>query len=388
MVSKKTDPKTDTLSTWGRQTKWQKQGSTSIGNDLAHLNKYLNIHTLNVLRVSISFDDILELQLALEQLDQLLQARSLKVCLLQIKYRVQTLTKEARVLHENFARRHPTVSTYLPLCLPPSPLGDLSKWTTPHDCAHCMFHEGKKCGGLTGEEGKRTSKGYEDLLAGGALASSWTWPLIKHEFIHSPPVCYWWPELSLRSDLLQTLNPFKPEVIWDIGGGNGFLAWLFKQLLPSLKKAYCIDPIAHIYPQPQGVLSISLKAEDLLIDPKQNQAKKPDLVVISWPTTGLSYQSLLSNLQPKIIVRASDQDGVCGVRKGQKALIFEQKQASVYTLAEGYSAHLNNEVYDDFDIPPGYRLLYEQELWHYRDFNINAHSPSGLMKIFVKLEES
>ena len=100
---------------------------------------------VKVLRAQVSFKRVDELQESLDALSALLDVMRPAVTLLQVRYQVDTLSREARMIHEAFAARHPEVSTYLPLCLPSSPLGPLIAATTPNDCAGCMFREGGRC---------------------------------------------------------------------------------------------------------------------------------------------------------------------------------------------------------------------------------------------------
>ena len=379
------------INAWGEQTLWKVEGHCQVSTLSQQLNQLLGSLTLNVLRVSISFEQTQELALSLEQLSSFLEDRKPGLCLLQVKYKFHTLIPENRKIHAEFDRKHSVVSTYMPLCLPPSPLGELVQWTTPQNCSNCLFHETKKCGGLTGEEAQLSDSRYLEASAGGALATSWQWPLKKEEFQEHPSVCYWWPEPTIQEQLIKYLGPLLPRIVWDIGGGNGFLAWLLKKLIPSIEYAYCIDPVAHVYPELPELKSLSITAEEGYQMAEEGNLFHPDMLIISWPTTGKSYRQLIEDCQPQLILRASDQEKVCGVRRGQKALMIEQDQATLYALAEAEvrptSIHSSQgliDEYDDFDTPLGYQRLFESSVWHYRDFQMGNSQPTGQLVIFKR----
>ena len=237
--------------------------------ELDELASYPMIAHYSALRVRIECGHIKTFKKALMALSSLLAPRPQVICLLQVRYTVDALSVEARQAHQNFADQHPWVSTYLPLCLPPSPLADQVAWATPNNCQDCIFLEAKACGGLTGDEcspHERVELFARD--AGGALSGTWPEQVTKAHISGPLPVCYWWPSPPILSILSSVLQRFNVRVLWDIGGSNGFISWQLSRLSPSLT-AYNIDPIANRYPPQEKVKSLSMTAEQALVSLKR-----------------------------------------------------------------------------------------------------------------------
>ncbi len=359
---------------------------------LDRLMELSSLEELRALRVSVDFDHPQELERALESLKQIIQRNALQLCLLQVKYKPTTLTAEARALHEAFARDYSEVSTYLPLCLPPSPLGDQVQWSSPEACEQCIFFEARRCGGLTGEEWSSAPQARGEL-AGGALSPTWPseWPLAfsRDDIMGDPPVCYWWPSPPLMKRMGGLLGAYNISQLWDIGGGNGFLSWLFKRSCATLNESLNVDPVAEIYPQPEGVLSLPVTAEEGLARIRSGQLTSPDAVLVSWPTMGESYREILRELNPRVIIRATDEEGVCGVRRGHRALVIKGGSASVFALAESMESiqgedPLRLTTYDDLEPPLGYQLILSESVWGYRDVKRGLTSPSGRVVVFAQ----
>ena len=203
---------------------------------------------------------------------------------MQVNYTPDLLSAEARMLHQSFAKHHPDVSTYLPLCLPPSPLGELSRWATPDDCDGCIFREGDRCGGLGRSLGElldeETISPPSELTmvadAGGALCADWDTSILtsldtpRDLMSADPPLCYWWPQAVHLQSITDALTRCRVSSLWDLGGGNGYLAWLIHQASQrrgeTLDEVLWIDPVASIYPDREGVKKWPHTAEHALVE--------------------------------------------------------------------------------------------------------------------------
>ena len=347
------------------------------------VSRYLQ--NLQVLRVQLDFETTSELEEILEALSGFLQSISPKVCLLQVKYKPSTLCEQARYLHQSFMDRHSQVSSYIPLCVPPSPLAEQVIWASPQTCTQCIFLEGQRCGGLTGQEALDNPLLQAGVKAGGALAKDWQAPLNIELFRNTPPVCYWWPEPRLTAILDPILKQHDCQTVWDVGGGNGFVAWWLKQSFTSVQRSFCIDPIAFLYEAQNGVEYYSIKSGHALELAKSGDLVSPDLIVISWPSTGLLFHDLIHELKPKVILRITDGEGVCGVRRGHRALLLSGVRAEVFGLDQAFTS-LDHEL-DELEPPKGYALTHSNTVWCYRDFQSNADQPSGVLRVFERLDK-
>lgn len=364
------------LDHWGANTRWLKLGQAPLSDIFQ--SPYLSV--CQVLRVKIDFESIEEFEKILSTLGSYLLHLKPNVCLLQVSYKLSTLSTQARFLHQEFIERYTQVSSYLPLCLPPSPLGDQVTWTSPENCSQCIFLEAQRCGGLNGDESLKNPLVKQKARAGGALRSSWSIPLQKSEFNLSTPVCYWWPEPRLIPILERILTKNKCQNVWDIGGGNGFVAWWLKQRFNCIKQAFCIDPVADLYTHDNGVNYLAIDAAQALARVKQRDLIAPDLMVISWPSPGLLFAQVIECLQPKVLIRVSDSQGACGVRRGHRALVLNTNQCELYGLTEAFDEY--GTEFDDLEPPPGYKLAYSDILWCYRDFQSQASKPSALFRVY------
>lgn len=360
---------------------------------------------LRVLRVSVHFDELAQLEKSLEGLSAWLTERTPAVTLLRVNYPVHALSAEARALHHHFTRRHPEVSTYIPLCLPPSPLGAMSRWTTPENCGGCLFREGERCGGLGRPRGAlidevdaEVEREPDPLVrSGGALCDMWD----DHALIDSgvaktlmsadPPLCYWWPQSEHLESITEALTRCQVSSLWDLGGGNGYLAWLISQTCHhqevDLDEVLWIDPVASIYPDRHGVTKWPHTAEHALEHVQSGDLAPADALLISWPSPGRSFARLITALNPKLIIRATDAEGVCGVRHGHRALELYGDEAQWYDLSASFVEDEGElHRWDDLSPPPGYMLLDTHTAWTYRDLRAETEptTPTGILRLFMQ----
>ena len=367
------------LDHWGGGTRWLRLAEASI-EDIFQ-SSYLT--PCQVLRVQVDFNTVNELQNILAVLGEFLLSSKPGLCLLQVKYKQNTLNAEARELHQVFMDQHAQVSSYLPLCLPPSPLGEQVIWASPNNCKQCIFLEAQRCGGLNGDESIDNPLFKDKAEAGGALRSHWSIPLQIDEFKQSPPVCYWWPESRLIPILGAIFNKKNCQTMWDIGGANGFVAWWLKHSFTRFKHVFCIDPVSEIYASKNGVNYLSIDAEKASKQVEKGHLLTPGLMVISWPSPGLLFAKVIQRLQPKVLIRVTDSQGVCGVRRGHRALTLSSHRAEVYGLSEAFDER--GAELDELDPPHGYKLVYCDTLWCYRDFQTQASEPSALFRVYESL---
>ena len=332
---------------------------------------------VRVLRIKVFFESVRQLAEILEHVGKMFEDIHPEITLLQVVYRSDTLTSEARTYHTRFAKQFPRVSTYFPLCLPPSPLGELARWATPDHCEGCLFREGGRCDGLGEEEVSLVEWG------GGALRSTWTGFEDQLAFSHDPPLCYWWPEEHHLELMVNQLKAESCQHLWDLGGGNGYLGSILAGLVPHLDVT-CVDPVAAIYPHRPEVRQCSQTAEEALNEVLIGHRNAPDALCISWPSPGRSFRSLIETLSPRILIRATDLEGVCGVRHGQYSLILTPKEAIWLRLREAGKSH--ERRWDDLEAPKGYRESGRLTTWTYRDFRLKSRTPTGVLVTFTRID--
>lgn len=343
---------------------------------LPQLSSELSQRSPKVLRLRAHFDTARELHCIFSSLAEALTQWTPPITLLQVVYRPETLTPQARRLHFDFAQRHPRVSTYLPLCLPPSPLGQLVEYATPDQCSSCLFREGGRCDGLGGDE---PSLWIE--RAGGALRPDWSGDEGREAFQEDPPLCYWWPEDHIIIKLREQISRSGCLRIWDIGGGNAYLLSRLGEGLEGVE-LICLDPVAEVYPKRDHILQLSYTAEEALAQVERGQLDPPDALCISWPSSGLSFQSLIHALRPKILIRATDSDGVCGVRRGHYSAQLTAEEITWFRLAEAITPR--GALWDDMNPPMGYQVCLEERVWTYRDLRAReGSSATGLLSCFT-----
>ena len=159
----------------GGDTRWLKLGQAPL--DDIFQSPYLS--ACQILRVQVDFESVEEFEEILSTLGEYLLHSKPNVCLLQVRYKPSTLLPQARDLHQAFMKRYSLVSSYLPLCLPPSPLREQVIWASPKSCSECIFLEAQRCGGLNGDESLKNPLVKLKAGAGGALRSTWSIPLQK-----------------------------------------------------------------------------------------------------------------------------------------------------------------------------------------------------------------
>jgi hypothetical protein len=125
------------------------------------------------------------------------------------------------------------------------------------------------------------------------------------------PLACWWPDAAL-------LDRFAAEAkaaggrVWDLGGGNG---WLAARLAQRGLQVTVVERHPPPGPPPVGVERWVADVLDLPGD-----RAPPDAVVLSWPPTGAQFGAVVSRLKPKVLLWATDASGRCGIRPGQAGL--------------------------------------------------------------------
>lgn len=245
------------------------------------------------LRARAHFQTPAQLERALARLADLTPRRAL----LTVDYLPETLTREAVALHRAFAARHPTWSTYVPLCEPDAP-AMIRAAATPHDCAGCLFHEGGRCQGMG-----RAAADWGQIGAGPALmpVDRPIEAFTRADFAAEVPVAYWMPTHAQIATIAAAID----GPVWDIGGANGFFAAL---LAAEGCDVTVIDPV-DAWPTPAGVKRVVADANAVDLPP-------PAAVFISWPPPGESFAELVQRLGPAVVVQAQDVEGFCGRQPG------------------------------------------------------------------------
>ena len=283
---------------------------------------------ITALRARVSFRTEEGLARALDLLSPHMRAPALRQGLLQVVYRPAQLTEGAARLHAAFRHAHPRCSTYLPLCLPGPHSDGAREWSTPEDCAGCIYRRGGRCDGLGGDEagGDAASGGG----AAGALAlltlderpcpplAAPAPPPPEELLSGARPRAYWAPSAALTAEVWALLRAEGCEALWDVGAGSGLIGRL---LCPPEVTLVSVEPLAGYAPRaPLGARHIwsTATAAEALAACAAGLLPRPAALLISWPPPGESFRALLEALRPRVVVRAYDAAGFCGVRGGYR----------------------------------------------------------------------
>jgi hypothetical protein len=325
---------------------------------------------------------------ALALLSPHMSAPTLRQGLLQVIYTPAQLTEGAARLHAAFRDAHPRCSTYLPLCLPGPHSEGVREWSTPSDCAGCIYRQGGRCDGLGGEAGGAAEWGGE--AGGGEVAltpldegprvdtAASEAPLTEALLGGARPRAYWAPPLALREGIREALRAYGCRALWDVGAGSGAVGAL---LCPPELTLVSVEPLQGYAPRaplrPHHTWC-ARAAEEALSLCEAGALPRPDALLISWPPPGVSFRALIESCRPQVIVRAYDEAGFCGVRAGYRWVeVFEGAGGEVW--AE-WSAHAEVEGgWDDAEPPAGYeRVLGPVEVVSLYDWRRGVRGGGGV----------
>ncbi len=235
----------------------------------------------------------------------------LGLALVSVRWSAGLRTEAAVRAHLDFAARvGPKVSTWVPLCLPGAPdAARLAAFANPDDCAACVFYQGRACQGF-GEDTEPFAR-----LAGAVPALGPADGVLRGEraavFDGTAPTAYWQPTRSAIAALGAAARA-AGGTLWDLGGGNGFLAGLLARDEGLVVTVF--DRVGD-WPLLPGVARI---VGDLRETSRGRAA--PGAVLISWPPTGDAFRDVLRALAPRVVAYAYDADGFCGRRRGHAGL--------------------------------------------------------------------
>lgn len=245
------------------------------------------------LKARAHFQTPADLRRALARLDALTPRRAL----LSVDYRPETLTADAVAAHRAFAARHPTWSTYVPLCAPGcDPM--ITAVATPTDCRQCMFYEAGRCQGM-GRAAADWGQG-----AGPPALQPLTRDPLDHrraDFAADTPIAYWMPTHAQIAAIAAGID----GPVWDVGGANGLFAAL---LAAEGLDVTIVDPV-DAYPTPQNTKRI-------IADVRAIDGRSPAAIFISWPPPAESFADVIARHQPAVVAYATDVEGFCGRQPG------------------------------------------------------------------------
>lgn len=313
---------------------------------------------LRALWARARFDTPDQLGAALARLDPYVQRPTVRRALLQVVYRPETLSAAAAAHHAAFAARHPRVSTYLPFCLPGSPNhATLGAFATPHACHRCLFYEGRACQGLGDDP--RPWIG----LTGGPALHALDRPLHafrRADFGGKDPVTYWLPTRHHVATIGAAVRAVGGR-LWDLGGGNGFVAGL---LAADEGLDVTLVDRGPAYPAPAGVRRVQADVRDPI------DAPPPDALLVSWPPTGDGFRDVIERLAPKVLVFAFDAEGFCGRRPGYVGVIASSAGLAWSAFPEA-----------DFRALPGLPVRRRWRVACYNDLRQGSSARTGVLQI-------
>ena len=287
------------------------------------------------LHAQLSFDTLSELTSGIRTLEAILSnediLRQPRVLRLQLGYAPhrhdEALSRAAVGVHrallerlskvDSVSREGFNVESYFPLCLPDSP-EVLRAFSSPPRCAECALRD--RCGGLllspsgrpaaptagaalSVREPPRPSAGRASTPLG---TSKLERPTIA-DMVGPPPLSYWLPRASEFSEISAALRANDVREVWDIGGGNGFLAlWLQRW---SGIPVRVIEPNRD-YLGPEEVTRSPLSFQEALEE--TDRSAYPGALLISWPPVGESFQEYVDQVAPRVLLRVADESGLCG----------------------------------------------------------------------------
>ena len=337
----------------------------------------------------------------LERLTPFLKSPSLQQALIQIQYYPHQVTPEYAQIHQKFKEQwthithtqinQPQISTYLPLCFESIHGPSISQWATPKNCTQCIYRQANVCQGLGQtplhipsspdplQNHPLSSFSYLEEIQS-PLQKSWsTHPTLK-DFQKDPPLAYWIPQAEHLSAIQGAFQANHVKTIWDLGGGNGFLAWClaqwgFSSFNPIEHQIVIIDPLS-VYETPSLTHRWQGITEEFLHDlPSSFPFNPPDAFLISWPNPGRSESLLIEKYQPKVIIRAYDDAGVCGIRRASYGLEIQDQN----WIWWGWG---NDPLYDDLDFDPQRPYIHTWSTMSYRDCQSPLSQVQGRLSLF------
>ncbi|MBM4292227.1 MAG: hypothetical protein FJ138_12980 [Deltaproteobacteria bacterium] len=319
---------------------------------------------ITALRARVSFRTEGGLARALDLLSPHMRAPALRQGLLQVVYRPGQLTEGAARLHAAFRDAHPRCSTYLPLCLPGPHSEGAREWSTPEDCAGCIYRRGGRCDGLGGDE---AGAGGEAAGAAGALAlltlderpcpppAAPAPPPPEDLLSGARPRAYWAPSAALTAEVWALLRAEGCGAMWDVGAGSGLLGRL---LCPPEVTLVSVEPLPGYAPRaPLGARHIwsTATAAEALAAHAAGLLPRPDALLLSWSPPGVSFRELVEALRPRVVVRAYDAAGFCGVRGGYRWVEVAEEEGG--GARARWAGHAEAEGgWDDAAPPSGCRV--------------------------------
>jgi hypothetical protein len=316
---------------------------------------------LRALWARVAFDG--DLTPALSQLEPWLGAPTLRRALVQVVYRPEQLTAANAEVHAAFARRHADkASTYLPFCLPGSPqFATMGAFATPHDCHGCVFYQGMACQGLGGDPAPWSALGSERLPLEDVARPVHAYG--RDDFAGKRPLQYWLPERRHVAAIGAAVRAVGGG-LWDLGGGNGFLAGL---LAADEGLDVTVVDVCDAYPTPAGV-------RRAVRDVRATVAGAPRALLLSWPPTGDGFRDVVEAIDPDVVVYALDAEGFCGRRPGY---------AGVFATPDG----LEWFAYPENDFRPlrGRPVVGQWRVRTYRDLRAGDGKRSGILQIRARV---
>jgi len=230
------------------------------------------------------------------------------------------------------ARAGPRVSTWAPLCAPGAPApAHVAAFASPDDCGACVFYRARACQGFGDEDtpfARLTDAAPALSAAGPALEDS-----ALARFDGLTPTAYWAPPRRAIAALGAAARA-AGGTLWDLGGGNGFVAGLLAR-----------DEGLHVTVFDQGeAWSGPLGTERVVGDLRAHIVgrRPPAAVLVSWPPTGDAFRDVVRALRPPVLAFAYDAEGACGRRRTHAGLV-----------TDGVDARWFQGVADDFAPLPG-----------------------------------
>jgi hypothetical protein len=248
----------------------------------------------------------------------------LRLALVSVRWSGGLRTEAAVRAHLDFATRlAPKVSTWVPLCLPGAPdAARLGAFANPEDCAACVFYQGRACQGF-GEDTEPFAR-----LSGAVPALGPADGVLRGEraavFDGTTPTAYWQPTRRAIAALGAAARA-AGGTLWDLGGGNGFVAGL---LARDEGLSVTVFDRVGAWPALPGVAHV---AGDLR-ETSRGRAP-PGAVLVSWPPTGDGFRDVLRALAPRVVAFAYDADGFCGRRRGHAGLVVTDGRAQWFRAA-------------------------------------------------------
>lgn len=247
---------------------------------------------------------------------------------------VAVATAQAEGLKHLRADGH-RVDGWVPACADPTTAEDLAAFASPPECDTCVLYARGAC---RGEGRDREPFARRPRAAPPPLPANDPEDWTPDACLGPTPAACWWPSVAL-------LDAFAAEAqaaggrVWDLGGGNG---WLAARLARRGLTVTVVERHPPAGPPPAGVTRWVADVLDL-----PGAAPTPDAVVLSWPPTGAEFAAVIERLKPRVVLWATDAGGRCGIRPGQAGLVAGPAGVQWYLP----------EITDDSRLGSEYRVL-------------------------------